>query len=217
MTTPAVHRRLLADRIAAVAGELFYREGIHRVGVDRVAAAAEVTKRTLYRYFPSKDELVAAAIRRSPKIRFPNDGVPPQERIVGAFRAMLDSLQATEYRGCPYIIVAAELIEPTHPARIVVKEIALRRRRWFLECAAAAGAHDPELLAEQLDVLFDGALASAMKRHDLVPAQAALMAVQTLLASSITPARRSEGRKAIMQKKKPRHRLTSAPPSQRFS
>src|SRR5579863_3795114 len=108
--------RPLERHIANVAAELFYKHGIHAVGVDRIALEAEVTKRTLYRYFPSKDVLIAAALKYSPRIRFPSEG-DPAEQIVGAFRAVALFLKDTSYRGCPYIIVAAELIDPNHPAR----------------------------------------------------------------------------------------------------
>jgi AcrR family transcriptional regulator len=171
----------LGDHIALVAADLFYREGIHLVGVDRVAAEAEVTKRTLYRYFRSKDELVAASIRRAPKMRFPREGTPA-EQIAGAFRTMIAFCEESEYRGCPYIIAAAELTDPRHPARVVVRDLVAKRRAWFRERAAAAGARDPDLLAEQLDVLFDGALASATKRGETAPAEAALAAAQALVA-----------------------------------
>jgi AcrR family transcriptional regulator len=175
----------LADHIALVAAGLFYREGIHVVGVDRVAAEAQITKRTLYRHFRSKDELVAAALRRAPRIVFPREG-DPAERVAGAFRAMLEFIRRGAYRGCPYIIAAAELTDPRHPARVVVREMTLKRRAWFRDRAAEAGAHDPELLAEQLDVLFDGALANASKRCETVPAEAALAAAQALIGMSCT-------------------------------
>jgi AcrR family transcriptional regulator len=173
----------LGDHIARVAGELFYREGIHLVGVDRVAAEADVTKRTLYRYFRSKDDLVAAALRRAPRISFPREG-GAAERIAGAFGMMIEFVRRNAYRGCPYIIASAELSDPRHPARAVVRELAEKRRAWFRDRAAEAGASDPELLAEQLDVLFDGGLASATKRGESAPAEAALVAAEALLAQS---------------------------------
>ncbi|HYZ15943.1 MAG TPA: helix-turn-helix domain-containing protein [Candidatus Acidoferrum sp.] len=174
----------LADHIALVAADLFYREGIHLVGVDRVAAEAEVTKRTLYRHFRSKDALIAAALRRSPKIRFPREG-SPRSQISGAFRAMIDFLKDSDYRGCPYIIIAAELTDPRHPARVIVNDLVHRRRQWFRDRVAEAGATSPELLAEQLEVLFDGALANATKRGETSPAEAALAAAEALLDAAI--------------------------------
>jgi AcrR family transcriptional regulator len=173
----------LSDHIATVAAGLFYREGIHVVGVDRVAAEAEITKRTLYRHFRSKDELVAAALRRAPRIAFPREG-DPADRIAGAFRVMIDFLRRGAYRGCPYIIAAAELTDPHHPGRVVVREMTEKRHAWFRARAAEAGATDPAMLAEQLEVLFDGALAGASKRGETLPAEAALAAAQALLAIS---------------------------------
>jgi AcrR family transcriptional regulator len=180
----------LSDHIARVAADLFYREGIHQVGVDRVAAEAEITKRTLYRHFGSKDALVAAALRRSPKIRFPRDGAP-RAQIAGAFRAMIDFLRDSAYRGCPYIIVAAELVDARHPARVLVTDLVRKRRRWFFDRIVAAGAAQPDLLAEQLEVLFDGALANATKRGETAPAEAALLAAEALLDAAI-PRRRGQ-------------------------
>ena len=61
----------MADYIAEVAASLFYREGLHAVGVDRVAATAGLTKRTIYRHYRSKDELIAASLRHAPRASFP--------------------------------------------------------------------------------------------------------------------------------------------------
>lgn len=174
----------LADHIAIVAADLFYREGIHAVGVDRVAAQADITKRTLYRYYRSKDELVAAALRRGAKIRFPAEG-DPTDRIIGAFRALVDFLHDSRYRGCPYINAAAELTDRSHPGRVVIEQMTTRRRNWFRQRAAEAGATSSALLAEQLDVLFDGALANAAKRGVDDPAVAALAAAEALLSAAI--------------------------------
>ena len=173
-------RSELKDHIARVAARLFYREGIHAVGVDRIADEASVAKRTLYHHFPSKDALVAAALRVAPIVPFPEDGTPV-ERIMGAFERLGAFLEQTEYRGCPYIIFTAELVERGHPARQLIERRIAKRRAWFRDRAREAGARDPESLAEQIDVLFDGALASGAKRFDRAPARAALAAVRTLL------------------------------------
>lgn len=156
----------LADYIAEVAAELYYREGIHRVGVDRIADTAGLTKRTIYHHYRSKDELVAAALRRAPGVRFPETGTP-RERIVGAFALLEDYLTGTAYRGCPYIIFTAELTDRDHPARKLIERRLAKRRAWFRDRAAEAGLANPDEAAEELDVLFDGALALGAKRGDL--------------------------------------------------
>ncbi len=174
----------LGEHIARIAAQLFYSEGIHKTGVDRVAAEANVSKRTLYRYYSSKEDLVAAALRRSSLLRFPTDGLPA-DRIRGAFEALVTFTRTETFRGCPYINAAAELTDVRHPGREVVVKITTRRREWFEARVAEAGVANSEGLAEQLDVLFDGALANASKRNIETPATAALAAAQTLVAAAL--------------------------------
>ncbi len=73
----------MANYIAEVAASLFYRDGLHAVGVDRVADTAGLTKRTIYRHYRSKDELIAASLRHAPRAAFPTFGAP-LDRIAGA-------------------------------------------------------------------------------------------------------------------------------------
>lgn len=177
--------RPLDRHIANVAAELFYQHGIHNVGVDRVALEAEVTKRTLYRYFPSKDALIAAALRYSPKVRLPSEG-DPAEQIVSAFRAVADFLHDSAYRGCPYVVAAAELTDANHPARHIVRDHISARKRWFIDRAREAGVAAPELLGEQLNVLFDGVLGNGAKVGPSGAAEAAIAAARVLLAHALT-------------------------------
>jgi AcrR family transcriptional regulator len=173
----------MPDYIAEVAAGLFYRDGIHAVGVDRVAATAGLTKRTLYRHFRSKDELIAASLRRAPRVHFPDHG-EPAERILGAFDVLETFLDGSDFRGCPYIIFTAELTEPRHPARRMIEHLLEKRRAWFRERATEAGLTNPDEVAEQLDVLFDGAAASGAKRGDLVAARAAKGLARMVIANA---------------------------------
>ncbi len=162
----------MADYIAEIAAGLFYRDGLHAVGVDRIADTAGLTKRTIYKHYRSKDELIAASLRRAPRAVFPASG-PPLDRIAGAFDSLEAYMTDTRYRGCPYIIFTAELTEPGHPARRLIEKLLAKRRAWFRDRAAEAGLENPDEVAEELDVLFDGALASGAKRGDLVAARTA--------------------------------------------
>lgn len=180
---PICKRSDLKEHIARVAATLFYNEGVNAVGVDRVADVAKTTKRTVYHHYSSKAALIAAALRLAPIVHFPEEG-SPVDRIIGSFTAMQNFLSDTDYRGCPYNIFTAELTERYHPARQLVERRIARRRAWFRARVTEAGATDPEFLAEQLDVLFDGALSAGTKRGDARPVQAALAAVQTLIRAS---------------------------------
>ena len=170
----------LADHVASVAATLFYERGINVVGVDLVASRAGVSKRTVYRHFPTKDELVAAALLHGPFVEFPKDGTPRQ-RLVGAFDALVAFVGAATYRGCPYINAAAELTNPNHPARLIVQRQTERRRRWFKRRLDEMGHENAEMVAEELDILFDGALANATKRQSSTPALAARAAAERLI------------------------------------
>ncbi len=174
----------MANYIAEVAAGLFYREGLHAVGVDRVADTAGLTKRTIYRHYRSKDELIAASLRHAPRAVFPTAG-DPLERIAGAFDSLEAYLTGTQYRGCPYIIFSAELTEPDHPARKLIEKLLVKRRAWFRDRAAEAGLVNPEEVAEELDVLFDGALASGAKRGDLVAARTAKRLARRVVAAAL--------------------------------
>jgi AcrR family transcriptional regulator len=173
----------LKERIAAVAASLFYAEGINRVGVDRVAEEAGVTKKTLYHYFPSKDQLIVEALRTSPIVLFPTDG-PPLERIRGAFVALNAYLTDSGFRGCPYNIYSAELTDRSHEARKLIERRITKRRAWFEARLQEADVIDVTARAEELDVLFDGALAAGMKSGTLAPVYAATRVAIRLLESA---------------------------------
>ena len=170
----------LREHIAKVAAELFYADGINRVGVDRVADEAGVTKRTLYHHFSSKEKLVAEALRSAPIVLFPEAG-DPLKRICGAFDTLTAYLKNSEYRGCPYIIYNAELTDRRHPARQLIERRIFKRRKWFEARLREAGFAHPESVAEEIDVIFDGALASATKRCSLEPVRAAKRLVLRML------------------------------------
>jgi AcrR family transcriptional regulator len=190
----------MADYIAEVAATLFYRDGIHAIGVDRIADAAGLTKRTIYRHHRSKEALIAASLRHAPRVPFPECGAPA-DRIIGAFAMLETFLTDSQYRGCPYIIFTAELTEPGHPARRLIERLLAKRREWFRDRAAEAGLSRPQDVGEELDLLFDGAVASCAKRGDLVAARTAkrMAGVVVGLATTTRADARSRVRRRVPQ------------------
>src|SRR6266496_5835909 len=91
------------DRLIAAAARLFYSEGIHAVGVDRLCAEAEVSKRSLYQHFSGKDEVVTAMLHAQ-AARFADqlvpDGHSPRERIIAVFDALDQAANSSDFRGC---------------------------------------------------------------------------------------------------------------------
>jgi AcrR family transcriptional regulator len=153
-------------RLLSTASELFYSEGLHSVGIDRIIAAAPVTRATLYRHFPSKDDLVVAylaqadeAIRaRVAAARAEDAAADDILRAVGRFIA--EDIQSPGFRGCAFLNAAAEYPDPSHPVHRAV----LRHREWFLatitELFAETGKPDAGPAARHFVMLRDGAMAA---------------------------------------------------------
>lgn len=177
------------DRLIHAADELFYREGIHATGIDRVVEVADVAKMTLYNNYSSKDELVAAwlAWRNEDWERRLGQRLErvetPTERILSVFDAYLDSAGEDGHRGCVFLNAAAEIPDANHPARPVLRAHKDSVRDFLARQASDLGAADFELLAEQLFVLLEGGVVTAGVRGDTEPLQAARSAAETLLAT----------------------------------
>lgn len=153
-------------RVLAAAGELFYREGIHAVGVDAIAAAAGVTKKTLYDRFGSKDRLVATYLRaRDDRWRawltedITRHATTPRARLLRTFDALGEWFLREGPRGCAFVNALAELPDPDHPARAVIADQKRWLRDYLAELAADTDAARPRVLAEQLLLLHEGATA----------------------------------------------------------
>ena len=152
------------ERILAVACDLFYRHGIKAVGVESVAEAAGTNKMTLYRHFASKDELVAEYLRRLAEkanaswdkraAELPGN---PRAQLRAWLKDVAEHLGSGEERGCPLSNAAVELPEKDHPARRVIESFKGAQRERITRLCAAAGLAEPELLADELFLLLEGA------------------------------------------------------------
>jgi AcrR family transcriptional regulator len=170
----------MKERILETADRLFYLQGIRAVGVDTIAAAIGISKRTLYNHFPSKDALIAAYLtRRSRPVRVSDKA--PIEQILGTFDSLGRRFAAPDFRGCPFVNAVAEL----GAADQAVKNIAIAfkdsRRAWFRDLLTQLGAADADGLATQLQLLVDGAIATDLVRNDPSIARAAQDAARVLL------------------------------------
>lgn len=171
-------------RVLDAASELFYAQGIHAVGVDSIAAAAGVTKKTLYDRFGSKDQLVAAYLRTRDerwreRLTAATQRGGSRERLLATFDALADWLRQESPRGCSFINALAELPDPAHPARAVINN----QKSWLLDYLTelAAPAPRPRHLAEQLLLLHEGALVSYGSRAVADPVQQAKRVAAMLL------------------------------------
>lgn len=152
------------ERLLATASELFYREGIHSVGVDRIIAEAGVTRATFYRHFPSKESLVEAYLGvedaniRSALEAAEASGADAAPLVGLVIEALADDVARHHTRGCPFINAAAEYPDAASGVRTAVAE----HREWFrseLErLFGAADADDPVQAAAELVLLRDAAM-----------------------------------------------------------
>ncbi|MGZ0145652.1 methyltransferase domain-containing protein [Kribbella sp. WER1] len=151
-------------RLLSTATGLFYSEGIHAVGVDRVIAEAQVTRATLYRHFPSKDDLTVAYLTaaddamRARVADARTTDASPDDVIRAVATSITDDITGPGFRGCAFLNAAAEYPDPAHP----VHQAVLKHRDWFLatmtELFTATGKPDPEPAARHFVMLRDGAM-----------------------------------------------------------
>jgi AcrR family transcriptional regulator len=152
------------ERILEAARELFYAKGIRAVSVDEIAAAAQTNKMTLYRHFESKDLLVAEylrslngyAIARDDEARRAHPG-DAYGQLCALIDRVGDDLCAADLRGCPMANAAVEFPDKDHPARAVIEESKNQQCERIVKFCREAGFVEPEKMAEELFLLFEGA------------------------------------------------------------
>ncbi len=157
------------ERILDTSYELFSRNGIRAVGVDRVVAESGVAKMTLYRNFPSKDELVLEFLRRREERwtkAWLQDEVErraddPAERLLAIFDVFDPWFRQDDFEGCSFINVLLEVTDPTSPLRRA-SIVHLENIRSFLQdLAVGAGVADPDDFARRWHILMKGSIVAA--------------------------------------------------------
>jgi AcrR family transcriptional regulator len=153
-------------RLLATATRIFYTEGIHAVGIDRIVAEAKVTRATLYRHFPGKDDLIVGYLQEADgAIRGRVDGIlaeglPAADAIRAIARSIAQDIRSPGFRGCAFLNAAAEYPDPAHPVHRAV----VVHRRWFehtlTELLGRIGETPAEPAARHLVMLRDGAMAA---------------------------------------------------------
>jgi len=154
------------SRLLTTATRLFYTEGIHSVGVDRIVAEAKVTRATLYRHFPGKDDLIVCYLGEADRaIRDDVDGIvarglPAPDTLRAIAGSIAAGIRSPGFRGCAFLNAAAEYPDPAHP----VHQAVLAHRQWFAqtitEVLARIGDAPAEPAARHFVLLRDGAMAT---------------------------------------------------------
>ncbi|NWL77950.1 TetR family transcriptional regulator [Pseudomonas taiwanensis] len=154
------------DQLVNTAIALFYREGFHATGIDRILAESGVAKMTLYKHFKSKDELIIAALesRFAPaaeRMALAFEHLPPREAILRVFDGLAEWLRQEPFCGCAFINAAGEFHDRDHPVHRLAASYKLATQRYFREALARLEVAQPERLARQLQYLMEGAISMA--------------------------------------------------------
>ncbi len=188
-------RMRVRDRLFEAACELFYRHGIHGVGVDAIAAEAGSNKMSFYRSFESKDALVTEYLREQEReywawwdaavARFPDD---PRRQVEALFEAQLEIAKSNSCRGCALGNAAVEISEEEAVLSSLVRAYKEQVRKRLHSLARAMGARDAESLGDALMLLLDGGhFTRLIFPLGSGPISAALPAVRALIAAYVTP------------------------------
>lgn len=183
-------RRPARERLLEAADELFYREGINNVGIDRVLEHAATAKASLYATFGSKEELVRAYLvgrheRRRARIEAAiAEHRTARDQLLAVFDALAQALAQPGYRGCAFMKARSEL-----PQGEGARDACDLNRQWmrnlFLRLVQEAQARNPALVARQLALLYDGAVIAAQMDGDVAAAQTARQTAAELLDAAI--------------------------------
>jgi AcrR family transcriptional regulator len=179
------------DRLVATASELFYREGVRAVGIQRVIEEAGVAKASLYAHFESKDELVAACLdqrickwRAHVDAHLAQSALDARGKLLLLFDLQVEWIRSPEFRGCPLQSVGTEIADPAHPA----KRVMAGHRQWLHDLvttlARDAGLQPLEEVVGALIVLYDGASAAALVDGNAGMAGHARWAVERVIDAS---------------------------------
>src|SRR6266850_4484723 len=166
---PASRPASARERIDRTAYELFSRHGIRAVGVDTICARSGVAKMTLYRHYPSKDDLALAFLRRREELwtrswlqrEVERRARTPAERLLAVFDVFDKWFRRSDFEGCSFIKVLLEHGDPGHPVRKAARAHIETVREFVIRLAADAGMHDPAALARQLQMLMMGSIVAA--------------------------------------------------------
>lgn len=178
--------------ILETAANLFFREGFRAVGVDTIIKRADVAKMTLYRHFPSKDDLIKAYLQDTNNKFWAwfdestaQAADQPAAQLIAFFKALEKLVTSPQCYGCPFLNVVVDFPEGGHPGHQVALEHKQAVRSRFRELAHQAGARAPHMLADQLLLLMDGAfMAVRMYGADNPGAQVAA-AAESLIAAQV--------------------------------
>lgn len=175
------------ERILATAEQLIYQNGIHATGMDLLVRTSGVARKSIYRYFVTKDEVAEAALKARDirwmhwfKTECDKAGTP-QDRILNMFTVLKGWFESDGFCGCAFINTAGEVGDPDDPIRQLAKLHKQKLLDYTLELTEQLNIEQPFALAKQLLVLMEGAITMARVMGDYSAADSAKEVAQLLL------------------------------------
>ena len=168
------------EQIIDVALRLFYQDGFNATGVEKIRETANVSKKTLYNHFKSKDELILTVLRRRDE-QFRNNfmraverlGSTPEEHLEAVFDAADEWFNSKDFYGCMFINASAEFTLATDPCHVVCAEHKRLVYEYIKSLAEKASVNNAAELSEQINILIEGAIVHAHVSGDKDAAQKA--------------------------------------------
>ncbi len=171
---PATERRqrtplaVTRERVLGIAEQLFRQSGVQAVSVDTIAQAAGIKKMTLYRCFPSKEELVMACMDRweaafrlvweQAREQYPDE---PARQLLAFFQSICERVSKPDYSGNVFMHLMTDYTDPEHPICVRVREQRGALRAEVRNLLAKAEAPDSDSLADTYCLLLEGLFTSA--------------------------------------------------------
>jgi AcrR family transcriptional regulator len=168
------------ERVSRAAYELFSRDGLRAVGVDAVIARAGTAKMTLYRNFPSKDDLILDFLRRREQLwthewleaESRRRGETPRQQLLAIFDVFSEWFSKPDFEGCAFLTTMIEVSDPEHPVHQAAVGHLANIRAYLGELAAAAGIADPDAFARKWHILMKGSIMAAHEGDTAAAARA---------------------------------------------
>lgn len=169
---------------------LVYQGGIGATGMDAIVKSSGIARKSIYRYFDSKEDLVSAALRARDQrwmqwfIQASSKSTNPDENLLSTFDALETWFARPDFRGCAFINAAGEIGDVDAPIRIIAKQHKIKLRNHLAELTSQCAVHDADQLAAEFLILIDGAITIALVMGDkTIVSKAKLMAKKLLAAA----------------------------------
>lgn len=175
------------EKILSTAEQLIYQNGIHATGMDLLVKTSGVARKSIYRYFATKDDVAAAALNERDErwmhwFRTESDkGETPSDRILNMFTVLRGWFESDGFRGCAFINTAGEVGDPNDPVRQIAKRHKQQLLEYTLELTEQLNIEQPAALARQLLILMEGAITMSYVMGDSSAADSAKDVAKLLL------------------------------------